>query len=133
MRKIYFLKIFLNFKSSIKVAQKLKVAKLLPLLYHASIFYNYTVILGPEAEQNSIIVISMAKWCPLENCTVLVLGSQYGIRLYDWDGSALFYKFDFVENGIGVDERQVTGKSQEFLNISIKETRWLWNFFRILQ
>ena len=52
----------------------------------------------------------MAKWCPLENCTVLVLGSQYGIRLYDWDGSALFYKFDFVENGIGVDERQVTGE-----------------------
>ena len=51
----------------------------------------------------------MAKWCPLENCTVLVLGSQYGIRLYDWDGSALFYKFDFIENGIGVDERQVTG------------------------
>ena len=56
----------------------------------------------------------MAKWCPLENCTVLVLGSQYGIRLYDWDGSALFYKFDFAENGIGVDERQVTGKFQEF-------------------
>ena len=79
-----------------------------------TIFYNHTVILGPEAEQNSIIVISMAKWCPLENCTVLVLGSQYGIRLYDWDGSALFYKFDFVENGIGVDERQVTGKFQEF-------------------
>ena len=100
---------------------------------HTSIFYNYTVILGPEAEQNSIIVISMAKWCPLENCTVLVLGSQYGIRLYDWDGSALFYKFDFVENGIGVDERQVTGKLQEFLNISIRETRCLWNFFRILQ
>ena len=86
-----------------------------------TIFYNYTVILGPEAEQNSIIVISMAKWCPLENCTVLVLGSQYGIRLYDWDGSALFYKFDFAENGIGVDERQVTGK---YLRIQIGEIRW---------
>ena len=68
---------------------------------------------GPEAEQNSIIIITTAKWCPLENCTVLVLGSQYGIRLYDWDGSALFYKFDFVENGIGVDEKQVTGTVTE--------------------
>ena len=75
----------------------------------------------------------MAKWCPLENCTVLVLGSQYGIRLYDWDGSALFYKFDFVENGIGVDERQVTGKFQEFLDISIRETDVFGIFFRILQ
>ena len=72
----------------------------------------------------------MAKWCPLENCTVLVLGSQYGIRLYDWDGSALFYKFDFVENGIGVDERQVTGK---YLRIHIGEIRWHWNPFKILQ
>ena len=67
---------------------------------------------GPEAEQNSIVVITVAKWCPLENCTVLVLGSQYGIRLYDWDGSTLIYKFDFVESGIGVDDRQVTGMSQ---------------------
>ena len=73
-------------------------------------FKNHILNEGPEAEQNSIIVLTMAKWCPLENCTVLVLGSQYGIRLYDWDGSALFYKFDFIENGIGVDERQVTGK-----------------------
>ncbi len=25
--------------------------------------------------------LTVAKWCPMENCTVLVLGSQYGIRL----------------------------------------------------
>ena len=62
---------------------------------------------GPEAEQNSIVVITMAKWCPLDQCTVLVLGSQYGIKLYDWDGSTLIYYFDFVENGIGVDDRQI--------------------------
>ena len=42
---------------------------------------------GPEAEQNSIVVITMAKWCPLDQCTVLVLGSQYGIKLFDWDCS----------------------------------------------
>ena len=70
---------------------------------------------GPEAEQNSIVVITVAKWCPLENCTVLVLGSQYGIRLYDWDGSTLIYKFDFVESGIGVDDRQVTGMLRMFV------------------
>lgn len=62
---------------------------------------------GSNSEQSSVIVLTLAKWCPLENCTVLVLGCQYGIRLYDWDGSQLFYKFDFEENGIGVDDKQV--------------------------
>ena len=84
---------------------------------------------GPEAEQNSIIIITTAKWCPLENCTVLVLGSQYGIRLYDWDGSALFYKFDFVENGIGVDEKQVTGTVTVHSLLKVKISAHRPNFF----
>ena len=64
---------------------------------------------GPDAENSSIVSLTVSKWCPLENCTVLVLGSQFGIKLFDWDGSTLIYYYDFVENGIGVDDREVTG------------------------
>lgn len=62
-----------------------------------------------EVDCQQPVTITVAKWCPMENCTVLVLGSQYGIRLYDWDGSTLIYNYDFNENGIGVDDKQVTG------------------------
>ena len=39
----------------------------------------------------------------------LFIGCQFGIQLYDWDGSTLIFNYNFVENGIGIDERQVTG------------------------
>ncbi len=32
-----------------------------------------------------------------------------GIKLFDWDGSTQIYDFDFLENGIGVDDRLVSG------------------------
>ena len=64
---------------------------------------------GPDAENSSIVSLTVSKWCPLENCTILVLGSQFGIKLFDWDGSTLIYYYDFIENGIGIDEREVTG------------------------
>ena len=64
---------------------------------------------GPDAENSSIVTLTVSKWCPLENCTVLALGSQFGIKLFDWDGSTLIYYYDFIENGIGIDEREVTG------------------------
>lgn len=38
-----------------------------------------------------------------------LIGSQFGIQLYDWDGSTLIFNYNFIENGIGIDERQVTG------------------------
>ncbi len=40
---------------------------------------------------------------------LLLSGCQFGIQLYDWDGSTLIFNYNFVENGIGIDERQVTG------------------------
>ncbi len=38
-----------------------------------------------------------------------LLGSQAGIKLFDWDGSTQIYEYDFTENGIGVDDRLVAG------------------------
>ena len=95
-------------------------------------------------EQNAnpgCAILTCAKWCPLDNCTILVLGEfvyrinfplgaffgrinipqklvflfcniigcQFGVQLYDWDGSVLIHSFDFQENGIGVDGKLVTG------------------------
>ena len=72
-------------------------------------FFQFNLYEGPDAENSSIVSLTVSKWCPLENCTVLVLGSQFGIKLFDWDGSTLIYYYDFIENGIGVDDREVTG------------------------
>ena len=55
------------------------------------------------------VVITSAKWCPMDNCTVLVLGSQFGMKLFDWDGSTQIFEYDFHEHGIGVDDRLVAG------------------------
>ena len=44
----------------------------------------------------------------MESCTLLVLGCQYGIQIYDWDGRNIIYDFDFVKHGIGSDDKQVT-------------------------
>ena len=43
----------------------------------------------------------------MENCTLLVLGSQYGIQILDWNGSVLIHEFDFTQHGIRGDEKQV--------------------------
>lgn len=59
--------------------------------------------------QDGTATITSAKWCPLDQCTVLVLGSQFGLRMYEWDGSTMIYEYDFSDNGIGVDERLVGG------------------------
>ena len=60
-------------------------------------------------DKENTAIISTSKWCPMENCTLLVLGSQYGIQIYDWDGSNLVYEFDFAEAGIVGEEKQVGG------------------------
>ena len=38
---------------------------------------------------------------------LVVLGSQYGIQIYDWNGSVLIYDYDFLKNDIQVDDKQV--------------------------
>ena len=43
----------------------------------------------------------------MERCTLLVLGSQYGVQIYDWNGAVLIYDYDFVSEGVGPDEKQV--------------------------
>ena len=43
----------------------------------------------------------------MESCTLLVLGSQYGLQIYDWNGSVLIYDYDFASEGVGPDEKQV--------------------------
>merc|ERR1719150_1619783 len=54
-------------------------------------------------------VISAAKWCPMESCTLLVLGSQYGLQIYDWNGAVLVHEMDFEQSGVGAEDRQITG------------------------
>ena len=50
-----------------------------------------------------------------KNCTYatlshsIIAGCQFGIQLYDWDGSTMIHSFDFQDNGIGVDGKLVTG------------------------
>ena len=44
----------------------------------------------------------------MESCTLLVLGSQYGVQIYDWDGRNIIYDLDFALNGIAEDDKQVT-------------------------
>ena len=39
----------------------------------------------------------------------IISGCQFGIQLYDWDGSTMIHSFDFQDNGIGVDGKLVTG------------------------
>jgi len=62
-----------------------------------------------QAKDKENAIISTSKWCPMENCTLLVLGSQYGVQIFDWDGANLVYEFDFLENGITGDEKQIVG------------------------
>ena len=50
--------------------------------------------------------------CPMESCTLLVLGCQYGIQIYDWDGRNVIYDFDFAKHGIGSDDKQVKQRGQ---------------------
>jgi len=63
-----------------------------------------------RAKDREHAIISCAKWCPMESCTLLVLGSQYGIQFHDWDGGNLIYEYDFKEHGIRGDEREVIGQ-----------------------
>ena len=64
-----------------------------------------------QSKDKENAIISSAKWCPMENCTLLVLASQYGVQIFDWDGSNLVYDFDFEEKGIQGDERQVNSEN----------------------
>ncbi|XP_040567917.1 WD repeat-containing protein 54 isoform X2 [Lepeophtheirus salmonis] len=55
------------------------------------------------------LYISASKWCPLDKCTALIIGCQYGILFFTWNGMNLFHYYDFQQNGIGVDYRLATG------------------------
>ena len=43
----------------------------------------------------------------MESCTLLVLGSQYGLQIYDWNGAVLVHEMDFEQSGVGAEDRQV--------------------------
>ena len=47
------------------------------------------------------------RWIMTMTPNLVVLGSQYGIQIYDWNGSVLIYDYDFLKNDIQVDEKQV--------------------------
>ena len=47
------------------------------------------------------------RWIMTMTSNLVVLGSQYGIQIYDWNGSVLIYDFDFLKNDIQVDDKQV--------------------------
>ena len=42
-------------------------------------------------------------------CPTYFTGSQNGIAFFDWKGEDAVLNYDFVENGIGIDERCVEG------------------------
>ncbi len=64
---------------------------------------------APKEATSAILPLTAAKWCPLDNCTVLVVASKKGIQFYDWNGQTRIFEYDFAENGIGVDDRLVNG------------------------
>ena len=53
----------------------------------------------------------------MESCTLLVLGSQYGLQIYDWNGAVLIHEMDFEQSGVGAEDRQVphTGHTRGIL------------------
>ena len=55
----------------------------------------------------------------MESCTLLVLGSQYGVQIYDWNGAILIHDYDFIQQGVAKDEKQVNS-IQSILFIMIK-------------
>ena len=56
---------------------------------------------------------------------LVVLGSQYGIQIYDWNGSVLIYDYDFLKNDIQVDDKQVQHIFFSILSPN-KENCFLW-------
>lgn len=48
----------------------------------------------------------------MEQCTLLVLGSQYGVQILDWNGENLVFDYDFQAEGIAGEEREVVIRSQ---------------------
>ena len=48
-----------------------------------NIDFKWNLDINDPANQDEAtgVTLTVAKWCPMENCTILVLGSQYGIRL----------------------------------------------------
>ena len=77
------------------------------LLFSSELGMAWVFLVKYQAKDKENAIISTSKWCPMENCTLLVLGSQYGIQIYDWDGSNMVYEFDFLEHGVMGDEKQV--------------------------
>ena len=57
-------------------------------------------------------MIDDAGRCPMEQCTLLVLGSQYGVQILDWNGENLVFDYDFQAEGIAGEEREVVIRSQ---------------------
>ena len=61
----------------------------------------------------------------MESCTLLVLGSQYGLQIYDWNGAVLVHEMDFEQSGVGAEDRQVqhTGHTRGDLVWGNKESK----------
>ena len=57
----------------------------------------------------SIVSYHIQKTPGVTSSHSLIVGCQFGIQLYDWDGSTMIHSFDFQDNGIGVDGKLVTG------------------------
>ena len=62
----------------------------------------------------------------MESCTLLVLGSQYGLQIYDWNGAVLVHEMDFEQSGVGAEDRQVqhTGHTRGILCGEIKKAKY---------
>ena len=67
----------------------------------------------------------------MESCTLLVLGSQYGLQIYDWNGAVLVHEMDFEQSGVGAEDRQVphTGHTRDPGDIS--RTRYIQSEFNL--
>ena len=63
----------------------------------------------------------------MESCTLLVLGSQYGLQIYDWNGAVLIHEMDFEQSGVGAEDRQVqhTGHTWGDLLCDVSRTRYI--------
>ena len=55
------------------------------------------------------MIIVVLKIVPRYFYLLIFSGSQNGIVFFDWKGEDVVLNYDFVENGIGIDERCVEG------------------------
>lgn len=53
-----------------------------------------------------------------------LLPSQYGVQLYDWDGANMVFEYDFQEQGVALDERQVGGCQDRLCSSFLSAGDW---------